>query len=707
MRFVLMLILLFSFNFLNGQYNPLKSEGEIPKDFTTSSTIKYKNELESINQGAKRRTRKNEKRFYLESNFAIDDILQSGRVMFNDPVSKYVDEIAGVLLKNDLELKKQLRFYTVRTSSVNAFATNQGVVLINMGLIAHLENEAELAFILAHEISHYKEKHALEFYLDSKELDQTNSRKYFKKSDLDRKLAKNNFSKENESEADELGLKLFLESDYELESVSNAFDLLQYSYLSYDEMPFDKSYFEDDYIYFPKEYQLDSLQTISTEFEENDTHSTHPSLSKRKKVAKEIIGNISTDNRKKFIVSENDFYELRKKARYELLEYYLRNHEYYAAIYHAYLLQNEFPDDSYLKMTFAKAFYGMSKLRNADKFSDFKLYHSDIEGEYGSLVFFLNKLKTIELNALALRYAYLLKNDFGENTVFLEMIKDLCQDFINYYGNQLQEFQEGKYTQVINEEIKDSTILYSITHAFGDFIETEDFKKLVMSCEENKEIRAKQKEKEEQIKLKDRYMKNGDFALGEKKVLVINPFYLTLKKGKKGPNLIDSEKSQSDFNDFVKKYAESLNLKVTMLDAVDLKKNDVEAFNDIREIQEWFGQQIDNEEDFNMIAFNQERINEIARKYDVDTFVWIGLVSKKMRRNLWEIYGKFIFNQIEWLYGIINPKGQSLFFSIALDATNGKAKMVTFDLIPSLSQEDLIKQRLYDILGQIKRKSNN
>jgi beta-barrel assembly-enhancing protease len=52
-------------------------------------------------------------------------------------------------------------FAVLDTSDVNAFATPGGYVLITRGLLLRCRDEAELAGVLAHEISHVVEKHAL------------------------------------------------------------------------------------------------------------------------------------------------------------------------------------------------------------------------------------------------------------------------------------------------------------------------------------------------------------------------------------------------------------------------------------------------------------------------------------------------------------------------------------------------------------------
>ncbi len=722
MKINLTLAILFFAQLVFCQYEPFESKGDVPEDFTTYSYQKYKKELEYIDRKSKRRSRKNQKEFFLESNFGIDDLLQSGYVMFNDPVSEYVTEIANVLLENEPELKGKLRFYTVRSSSVNAFATNQGIVVVNMGLIAQLKNEAQLAFILAHEIAHFKEKHALKFYLESKEIDRNNSRNILRRKRFENKLTKNQFSKEQESEADELGLELFLKSKYNLNGVKGAFDVLQYAYLPFADVPFNKSYFEDEYLIFKDDYQLDAINAISTEVDEDDEESTHPSLPKRRIAADNVIRKNSNENRVDYVISESRFKELKNRARYELLEYQLRDYEFYESFYNAYSLQKEFPEDLYLKKIIAKSLYGFTKMRNARQFSDYRLKHKKTEGEIGSVVYFINELEKFEMNTLALRYAYLLKDEFKDDVVFQDMIKDLCQDMVNKHSKKLKKFKNGKAPNTANSPLpekptedateeekkkydellkkhKDEEFDRYVYHGFGDLLGQDDFNAMIEDC---KAIKKKKQDREESRN--NSIMQNGDFALGENKVLLINPYYLKLSRNFQKQLLIKTEKAQMEFNKSIQKNADRLDLKLTVIDPNNFTNKDVEEFNDFREIQEWFGHQMNMEDDFKMIAFNQERINELTKKYNVDTFVWTGVMTGKKGKNSFDVIGKFIFNQFSWLYTMVTPKGESIIFSLALDSETGRARMGSFDYVPYIDHKDVIKQRVYDILSQVKKK---
>ena len=203
-------------------YQPIRASGPIPEDFLLSSLEKYKSELNQIAQD-KRNLRNAKKEFFEESYYYINQMLLSGKVVFNDSVSEYVSEIADYLLRDQPELRKELRFYAVKSSSVNAFTTNNGLVLVNMGLLSHLENEAQLAFVLCHEISHYRKKHPMAIFLNSKKQEK-NTTTVFNRNNLDTDLfSKKNYSHEKEEEADLMGLELFLQTDYDLHSIQTAF----------------------------------------------------------------------------------------------------------------------------------------------------------------------------------------------------------------------------------------------------------------------------------------------------------------------------------------------------------------------------------------------------------------------------------------------------------------------------------------------------
>ena len=53
----------------------------------------------------------------------------------------------------------EFRFYVIEKADINASAFPDGTILVNTGLLAALKNEAQLAFILSHEITHVTQAH--------------------------------------------------------------------------------------------------------------------------------------------------------------------------------------------------------------------------------------------------------------------------------------------------------------------------------------------------------------------------------------------------------------------------------------------------------------------------------------------------------------------------------------------------------------------
>lgn len=81
-------------------------------------------------------------------------------------VQGYVNKVGNKLipaymqeLPDNHENKINFRFYVVDNPVFNAFAFPDGSVFVNTGLLAVIENEAQLASILAHEIAHVTHEH--------------------------------------------------------------------------------------------------------------------------------------------------------------------------------------------------------------------------------------------------------------------------------------------------------------------------------------------------------------------------------------------------------------------------------------------------------------------------------------------------------------------------------------------------------------------
>jgi hypothetical protein len=100
---------------------------------------------------------------------AIDAQYEKRGLVFHDPgLQAYIDAAGNRVLGNQpVPEKVTYRFLVLSDPMVNAFALPNGSVYVTTGLLALLENEAQLAGVLGHETAHIYERHP---YLENRSI---------------------------------------------------------------------------------------------------------------------------------------------------------------------------------------------------------------------------------------------------------------------------------------------------------------------------------------------------------------------------------------------------------------------------------------------------------------------------------------------------------------------------------------------------------
>ncbi|MDA8101029.1 MAG: M48 family metalloprotease [Nitrospiraceae bacterium] len=75
--------------------------------------------------------------------------------------NKYVGLVGQVVARNAGRPELSFHFGILNTDVVNSFAAPGGYIFITRGALERMQNEAELAGVLAHEVAHVAERHAL------------------------------------------------------------------------------------------------------------------------------------------------------------------------------------------------------------------------------------------------------------------------------------------------------------------------------------------------------------------------------------------------------------------------------------------------------------------------------------------------------------------------------------------------------------------
>lgn len=92
----------------------------------------------------------------------ISGLLGAAPLVQSKGLQQYVNKVGYWIALQSERPKLPWSFGVINSPNINAFAAPGGYIVITLGLYQLLENESQLASILAHEISHVIEKHHLE-----------------------------------------------------------------------------------------------------------------------------------------------------------------------------------------------------------------------------------------------------------------------------------------------------------------------------------------------------------------------------------------------------------------------------------------------------------------------------------------------------------------------------------------------------------------
>ncbi len=79
----------------------------------------------------------------------------------NPSLMKYVNLVGQALASNSNRPELQYHFAVLNTDEINAYAAPGGYVFVTRGAIAKMQDESELAAVLAHEMTHINERHVV------------------------------------------------------------------------------------------------------------------------------------------------------------------------------------------------------------------------------------------------------------------------------------------------------------------------------------------------------------------------------------------------------------------------------------------------------------------------------------------------------------------------------------------------------------------
>jgi beta-barrel assembly-enhancing protease len=226
----------------------------------------------------------------LEKANEIDQTLNDHGAVYEDAkLSEYVTALGDDLLPPGPEPEHVVwKFHVLRDPVPNAFSLPNGSIYVNAGLLALLENEAQLASVLAHEEAHVIYRHG---YLEN--------RNYRKKAltanilgavllgglaPVIAEAALNGYSRELEKEADLHAVAAINMADYSTEEMVQAFKLMETSH----ELELSRGFYQDH----PK--LEDRIGYVTEAIHATTPHTHHPLVEEERYMA--AIEKVSRDD---------------------------------------------------------------------------------------------------------------------------------------------------------------------------------------------------------------------------------------------------------------------------------------------------------------------------------------------------------------------------------------------------------------------------
>ena len=174
----------------------------------------------------------------------IYDRLQQRGLIETDPLlDRYINDLGFRLLAGLPDRQREYRFFIVRDDGVNAFALPGGFIGVNRGLIRQASREDQLAAVMAHEIAHVRLSHGLDMMRKGGDLGNRAMLALLAglllggvNSELGAAVAYGgiagsrqalvNFTRENEFEADRLGIELLQAANFDAEGMIEFFGVM-------------------------------------------------------------------------------------------------------------------------------------------------------------------------------------------------------------------------------------------------------------------------------------------------------------------------------------------------------------------------------------------------------------------------------------------------------------------------------------------------
>jgi len=307
----------------------------------------------------------------------VSKLLQSTRTVTDREVHNYLQSILKKIKEANPALSaKQIRLLFSRDWWPNAFSMGEGTLIVNAGLMVFLDNEAELVFVICHELAHFYLDHSnksikknVETYNSvafQNELKRLSKQEYGAGQQVDELIKKFEFgnrrhSRENETEADRYAFIFMKNTGFDCNGIKTCLQLLDkvddsllyqpidpevtFNFSSY---PFKKKWIQKESAIFSQMSNDDSPLTKK----ERDSLRTHPDCADRILHLEDSI--LRSRQGEKFIINKTLFEQLKKDFFVEIAEQQFKSNNLSRNLYYSLQMLQSGENTSYAMFAIAR-----------------------------------------------------------------------------------------------------------------------------------------------------------------------------------------------------------------------------------------------------------------------------------------------------------------------------------------------------------------
>jgi predicted Zn-dependent protease len=178
-----------------------------------------------------------------QSTQILQDLRRKDLLWQDRQLDRYLAGIANRIDAQRPASMPDLKLHVIKDPDVNAFTTGAGHIFINAGMLALLENEAQLAMVLAHEAAHVDEGHVVEGMRQRQQVGLLGALAGIAGTvagipdemvrlgvGLGQQYAVADFSRDQESEADFVGLRYLAGAGYNVRAGARSFEVMRRLY---------------------------------------------------------------------------------------------------------------------------------------------------------------------------------------------------------------------------------------------------------------------------------------------------------------------------------------------------------------------------------------------------------------------------------------------------------------------------------------------